>query len=158
MTDITVYIQENGMAMLVCPKCGHVHKLKAEKFKDKSRERFLAKCQCSEVLRIRLEFRGHVRKEVLLSGTYSVIEADGAVGGRVPIEVYNISGTGVGFVALGQEPQVGQKIRLNFELDNRKQSKIEKDAFVRSKQGNIIGCEFSNPGEITGDLGFYLRN
>ena len=72
--------------------------------------------------------------------------------------IYNLSRTGIGFsVSDGLELRVGQKLRLEFQLNDRKASIIVKDAVIRSVHDQIVGCEFDGRGELAGALGFYLQ-
>jgi hypothetical protein len=74
------------------------------------------------------------------------------------MQVNNISRSGVAFSVSGQHTiNVGQKVLLNFRLDDRKQTELTKKIMVITIRDNSIGCEFVNQNQIGKDLGFYLR-
>ncbi len=153
--QIKVYVQKDDRALLVCPACGHTHELDAAKFRDQTHA-LTGRCRCQNILSVSLEFRNQARKEVQLTGSFTMLSPDKGAGGSILI--YNLSRTGIGFsVISGPEPQVGQKLRLEFQLDDRKGSRISKDAVVRSVHGEMIGCAFHDQGELAGALGFYLQ-
>lgn len=155
MIPVKAYVQNNDRVLLVCPACGTTHDLDAAKFRGKGQS-LKARCRCRNILHISLDFRNQARKEVLLSGTFS--SEDATLGGSGRMTVYNLSRTGIGFaVTSGQEPWIGQKLRLEFRLDDRKQSMIVKNAVVKSLHGHIVGCEFDEYGGLAGALGFYLQ-
>lgn len=156
MIPVKAYVQKNDRVLVVCPACGTTHELDADKFRGKGHS-LKARCRCRNILNIAIDFRNQARKEVLLSGTYSSLDA--TLGGSGRMTVYNLSRTGIGFAVLsGQEPWIGQKLRLEFQLDDRKGSKIVKNAVVKSLHGSIVGCEFDEYGGLAGALGFYLQD
>ena len=156
MSSVIVYVQGIERALLVCPCCGLTHELDAAKYRNQTHA-LTARCRCLNTLSISLEFRSQVRREVQLEGSFSSLNpASSAVGDMI---IYNLSCAGIGFsVTNGQAPQVGEKVRLKFQLDDRKASVIVKKGVVRSVHGSVVGCAFDNHGELAGALGFYLRS
>ena len=53
--------------------------------------------------------------------------------------------------------RVGQKILVNFALDDQKGTTLKKMTVVRSVDDKRIGCEFRKDQAFEKDLGFYLR-
>ncbi len=152
---VKVYVQDTGRALLVCPSCGFTHELDAAKYQNQSHT-LTARCRCRNTLSILLEFRNQARKKVQLEGFFRSRNPSSPVNGSMII--HNLSCTGIGFsVMSGMEPQAGDKLSLEFQLDDRNGSTIIKNAVVKSVHGQIIGCAFDDRGELAGVLGFYLR-
>ena len=155
MIPVKVYVQDSGRALLVCPSCGLAHELDAAKYRNQSHT-LTARCRCRNTLSISLEFRSQARKEVRLEGSFRSRNPASSAGGSMII--YNLSRTGIGFSVLsGEEPRIGEKLRLEFQLDDRKAGIIIKNAVVKSVHDQIIGCAFDDHGELAGALGFYLQ-
>jgi len=78
------------------------------------------------------------------------------------LNVLNISRSGVGFTigfaVNGSHPIVpGQKVKVSFQLDNKKRTPIEKTVTVRTVEEHYIGGEFDASQAFEKDLGFYLQ-
>ena len=155
---IKIFVRDNGRALFVCPACGFTHEIDVNKYKGKGSQTLNARCKCQKVLAINFDFRGHTRKEVNLSGSFHVLDK-GMTHMKGVMMVRNISLTGVAFeVTGGAEPMVGQKIEVEFHLDDRKMSHIVKDAMVRSVNDWLVGCQFIDYGDLDPALGFYLQS
>ena len=153
---VKVYVQDHERALLVCPACGLTHELDAAKYRNQSHA-LTARCRCRNTLRISLEFRSQARKQVRLEGSFRSLNQASSASGSMAI--CNLSRAGIGFSVLsGIEPQVGEKLHLEFQLDDRKASKIIKKGVVKSVNSHIIGCAFDDHGELAGALGFYLQD
>lgn len=153
---LKVYVRSDGRARLLCPVCGFHRELDASKFRGKAAQAMNARCRCQNILSITFDFRSHKRKEVQLDGYFSSLDPDIDVSGSMT--VYNISSSGLGFeVAGSQEPMVGVRLKLQFTLDNRRHTRVEKTAIVRSVNEGMVGCEFEEDDMPNGEFGFYLR-
>lgn len=163
MTDeeripIKIFVRDNGRALFVCPSCGFTHEIDVSKYKGRGAQTLSARCRCHKVLAITFDFRGHVRKDVTLSGSFRVLDK-GMGHMKGVMMVRNLSLTGMAFeVTSGMEPMVGQKVAVEFHLDDRKMSHIEKDAVIRSTGNGLIGCQFVDYGELDPAIGFYLQS
>jgi hypothetical protein len=112
------------------------------------------KCKCKTATKVFLEFRKAFRKKVDLEGVYAKKNDDEQ---RGRIAVLNLSKKGIGFKTLAKHNlSKGDEIKVNFTLDNKTRSQIDAHAIVRSTNEDYVGCEFTDPTNLSGDLGFYL--
>lgn len=148
-----IYVSENGRATIVCPKCGLTRHTQVDRYRGKSRT-IQVKCSCGLAFPLTFEFRRFFRKRTELNGTYRMLSEGG--GGQA--HIHDISRNGIGFTVSGVHSiKVGQRALLDFTLDNRKQSRLQKEVVVRSVDRNRIGCEFNSHQAFDKDLGFYLQ-
>jgi PilZ domain len=148
------FVNTDGIAVIKCPSCSKIKNLQADKFRGKQHT-LKVRCSCGHAWSLLLDFRRHYRKETELTGTY-VLESPAIGGGR--LTVMNISRSGVGFTVTGLHTiKIGQKARLQFTLDNKKRTPIDKRVTVRAVLGNYVGCEFLEERAFEKDLGFYLQ-
>ena len=147
------FVSENGLASITCPYCGLTKQVPVTQYCGKH-QTVKVRCRCKQSFTTHLDFRQCHRKRTNLSGFYQILGAKG--GGTASIR--DISKDGIGFSVSGtHNVQVGQKIKLNFTLDNHKQTPLQKLAVVRSVHKNRVGCQFNRMQAIEKDLGFYLR-
>lgn len=148
------FVKTNDTASIQCPSCALVKNIPVGRFRD-TRHTLKTRCNCNNVFLVVLDFRRHYRKATELTGVYTVI---GSTGGGGEMHVDNISRSGVGFSVNEQHHvQVGQKVLLNFKIDDKKQTELTKKVLVKRVSNNHIGCEFINQSQIGKDLGFYLQ-
>ncbi len=156
MTNLKIYVHENNSATLICPGCGAIKHISADKFKH-GRHTIKVQCRCQQTFNVQFDFRRHYRKPVSLPGTYEIISA-GGVGGGI-IHLNNLSRGGVGFTVSGLhriEPK--QTLQIEFQLNDKKKTTIKKKALVKSVQQNLVGCQFEADVEMEKDLGFFLKS
>ena len=84
-----------------------------------------------------------------------------AAGGGI-LNILNISKLGIGFTVgysvSGSHKMIpGQKVRVAFQLDNKKKSLINKTITIRTVHDHYVGGEFDMNEAFEKDLGFYLR-
>lgn len=152
---IKLFVHDKPSALLVCPVCGFVRELDVSKYPHLGGKTVNARCRCNSVLSISFDFRNQIRRQVMLDGSFTILEP-GMDDTSGSITIHNISKKGIGFSVLGgYEPMVGQRVHLEFHLDDRKHSLVEKDCIVRSVRGDVVGCEFEND-DLGTALGFYL--
>lgn len=73
------------------------------------------------------------------------------------MHICNISRGGIGFTVSGTHKlQENQTVQLKFQLDDKKQTLLVKQVYIRSVDNNYIGCQFIDPDLIGKALGFYL--
>jgi len=148
------FVNTEGIATIKCPKCGVIKNLPATEFRGRQHT-LKVRCNCDYAWDILLDFRRHYRKKTELSGTYA-LDPPASGGGR--LTVLNISRSGVGFSIKGTHTiMIGQKARLRFTLDNRKQTPIDKHVVIKAVKAGYIGCEFIEDRAFEKDLGFYLQ-
>lgn len=152
--DITkVYVNQEGIAVLKCPACEKVKQPRVDKFKG-ARHVLKVKCTCGELFLVNLEFRKAYRKEISLTGKYTLLPEKIHQGRML---VVNISKGGVGLQIPGiHKTQEGDKLLVNFVLDDVHSSDIEKKVVVRLVEGSFVGCEFVEASHHDKAIGFYL--
>ena len=148
------FVNTDGIAIIKCPQCGLVKNLPVTQFRGRQHS-LKVRCGCNYAWDLLLDFRRHYRKKTDLTGIY-IMEPPASGGGR--LTVLNISRSGVGFSVTGLNAiKIGQKARLQFTLDNKKQTPIDKHVSIRSVKDGYIGCEFVDDRVFEKDLGFYLQ-
>ncbi len=149
-----IFVSENGFAAITCPHCGITKQAAVAGYRG-NKNVIKVRCRCGKIFTAQLEFRQHHRKPTDLPGTYNIVTDGG--GGRALIK--DLSKNGIGFVVSGiHHVRVGNKVLIDFSLDDRKQTPLRKKAVVRSVKNNRIGCEFNKDQAFEKDLGFYLRS
>jgi len=153
---IKVYVRENNIATIVCPKCRSAKHFDAGKYRHQ-RHKFSVRCRCQHVFTVQLDFRRNFRKQTSLHGTYEVL-SKGAHGGGI-IHITNISRGGLGFTVSGlHDIQKGQLVQVEFQLNDKKKTVLNKQAVIRTVDKNSIGCEFCYNTDTDKALGFFLQN
>ncbi len=149
---LKVYVTSKVTAVFPCSECGKSENKDVSKFiGHKSKIRLKYKCRCGHAFSVDLERRRSIRKNVCLSG---YMKSDT---GKHEIVVEDISQHGMK-VCLVQKLsfEIGQKIELEFILDDHHHSKIVRQVKVKKIISDMkIGCEFSN-SEHYDDLGKYF--
>ncbi len=152
------FVTLDNIATITCPQCHRAKKIDVAKYKTKTHT-IKAKCSCGHAFSALLDFRRHYRKDTNLDGTYSMISP---AFGKGAINILNISRSGVGF-AIGLSAganhamEMHQKARISFELDNRKQTIINKVITIINVNNQYVGGEFDDNQTLDKDLGFYLQ-
>ena len=146
------FVTEQGSATIVCPNCEITKNITVADYRG-NKHSIKIRCRCQQTFTIDLEFRQFHRKPTDLVGFYEISSGDG---GRAVIK--DLSKNGLGFMVSGaHNVRVGQKILVNFALDDQKGTTLKKMTVVRSVDDNRIGCEFRKDQAFEKDLGFYLR-
>jgi predicted RNA-binding Zn-ribbon protein involved in translation (DUF1610 family) len=147
------YILDENTVKIQCPKCGKPKIFMTEKFKIRGKP-YKMRCTCQNVFGVSFEFRKAYRMQSCLEGYYTLIP-ECKKWRRMDIE--DISLKGIKFKTLKRnELSIGDSIKVKFTLNNKKQSKIEKEAFIRWIRDKRIGCEFMGDDLYNRSLGFYL--
>jgi len=156
MDFLTVHVRADNSATLTCPECGLVKHFSAAPYYS-MRHMMTVRCSCKASFPILLNFRRNFRKQTNLPGTYQII-SPGSVGGGI-MQVTNISRGGAGFTVSGVHNLAkDQEILIEFQLNDKKQTILKKQAVVRSVRQNVIGCEFRGSDELDKALGFFLQS
>lgn len=155
MKIVKVFVRPDNSATIICPACNAARSASVGRYRH-AKHSLKIRCQCNAVFKVQLDFRRFYRKQTSLSGTYKVINPPGGGGGIIHIR--NISHNGLGFLVSGiHHMQVGQTIQLEFRLNDKHQSRLNKQAKIRLIDKNYIGCQFINNNVVEKALGFYLR-
>lgn len=148
-----VYIGENNMATFRCPKCDKSKTTDVSRYKHiQTAVRVKLKCPCGHAYTVLLERRKHVRKNLNLTGSF-FHEGNRSKG---TMTVLDLSRSGVRIrLAFAIEIQTGDKLNLEFTLDDKDHSVVTKEVVVRSVNDLLIGAEFTAK-EHYDKLGSYL--
>lgn len=149
-----IFVKSNDLAAIRCPECSLVKNISVARYRH-NRKSLKVRCRCRHSFAVLLDFRRHFRKPVILPGMYRLKPPANGAG---LMKTKNISRSGVGFTVSGTHPiQPGQKARIEFTLNNPKQTKLDKKVTIISVKNNFIGCAFLDNQPFEKDLGFYLR-
>lgn len=155
--DQTVFISSKNTATFRCPQCGQT------KTADVSQHATSAKritvtctCVCGHKFRCRLEKRRQYRKAVSLPGKFTLI-GEGGPADTGLMTIVDISTTGLKFkTTVSREFPTGTELRVEFSLDDRNRTHIEKRVIVRNVSGLFVGVSFHPNDSDEPALGFYL--
>lgn len=153
---IRVFLNDEKEGTFICPACNNgVIKHLGAYFQAPKAIRLKCKCKCGHVYRALVERRRIFRKPVNFSGTYYY--SSGEVTSRKgPIRVLDISQFGLQF-SLNSTPtfNVGDRIIVEFIMDERSQYKIREMGIVKDIRTNKVGMQFGF-AESNGELNLHL--
>ncbi len=149
-----VFINEKNMATFICPECQKAKTTNVAKYKHiETAIKVNCKCPCGHKYKVLLERRKFNRKELNLPGKYICLKNDD----RGLMTVADISRTGLGLrLNVERKFDKGEKLLLEFNLDDRERSFIKREVYVRSVNGLAVGCEFCRHDHQHDALGPYL--
>ncbi len=154
------FINKNNQATFVCPSCGDTKVVDVTKFLAiKKPVRFKRKCRCGQITPFLLERRQFYRKPVDIQGTCRVLKNDA----EIPVRIRDLSRSGLKIDLTADYPvEIGDKLFVEFRLDNKQRTLIQREVVVRKIEGLSLGTEFTsrdpkNPIDKAYDLaiGFY---
>jgi hypothetical protein len=151
-----IYVNPDGKVTFICPRCGSAQRESVEKYKD-HKGSIKVECTCMNVYEVKLELRKFYRKEIYLDGLYFRSSHSGDWGKMV---VRNLSMEGCGFETMKMNSLLvtGEEIKVEFALDDRRNSTVRKKAIILKVEGRNVGCKFLDPpGSYNPELGFYLK-
>jgi hypothetical protein len=152
-----VYVNVENIAVFECPKCGTT---RTANMTDKKHlgGSIKTKCTCNKcehtfVVTVVMEMRRKFyRKETNLAGEYYT--PDNRIKGVM--RVCDVSLTGVRMnVNDKKDLKVGQKLVLEFILDDKLRSEIKRNVIIRKIENMFINCEFEVVDQY-GRLASYL--
>ncbi len=148
-----VYIGNNDMATFKCPACNKTKTTNVSRYKSiKKAVRVKLNCPCGHSYTVLLERRKHIRKNLQLPGALVTLK-DGKRGAMV---ITDLSRSGVHIkLNIKTDINVGDKLMLEFTLDDTQRSQITKEVIVRSIRDLDIGAEFISKDHYD-KLGSYL--
>jgi hypothetical protein len=154
--ETRVFINDQGQGSFICPACnkGAIRDL-SEFLQIPTVVRLKCKCSCGSVYRVLVERRRHFRKPVNLVGMFFFQDNRGhPVKGL--IKVHDISQSGIRF-SVNSIPdfKVGDRLTIEFTLDDEDRSQIREAGTVRRIHTNIVGMTFNHTDHY-GKLGQYL--
>lgn len=150
-----VFVGAKSFVLFSCPKCNKTTKEQTGPYKG-AKGPVNISCPCGHKYDVVIEFRRGIRKIARIDGIY-FSAADASVWGKMFVK--NISLHGCGFETLKTNPfHPDDEIKIEFQLDDARQSLIKKIALVRSVDKKYVGCQFvEEAGGFDPELGFYLR-
>jgi hypothetical protein len=140
-----VFILKDNKAKIVCPQCnksriidvsGEIDSYKAARLKHK--------CTCGYLHTVLLERRKRYRKKTNLPGIL-IYSISGEKAATCSMIVKDISRAGIGFELknnVKSDFNIGDKISVEFHLDDKPRSLIKKEAIIKHIHGPFIGAEF----------------
>jgi hypothetical protein len=153
----TVYISSTNHATFTCPECEATKTVDVTRYAQMDQTvRVKSKCSCGNTWTSVLEKRKVYRKGVRLPGIFTHIVDNNPVE-KGSMEVTDISAGGLKIKIL--EPvdlRTNDKLRVEFQLDDARQTQISKDVLVKNIDGVYIGVAFSRAESDDPALGFYL--
>jgi hypothetical protein len=156
----TVFPRDDGLALITCPQCGRQDTVPLEQF-DKLGNAIAVDCSCRQKFTAVLEKRRAYRKQVHLSGYFTL----GEDSGDTPLKesfwgqmvVVDLSKNGLRFTTEKADLlRRGEILTVRFNLDNSNQSPINKTARIISINGYAVGCQFEGDDSYDITLGFYF--
>lgn len=155
-----IFLSSDDLAVIECPRCRKTKLTDVSRFKRVGRKVNLkARCPCGHVFTVALERRRHYRKVSNFPGIFKVTTP-----GKTPVSgtmtVRDLSLLGVK-LKLNVPPAIekGDKLLVEFHLDDARRSLIKKEVIVRSIAESVVGVEFCpdpHAGEADRQLGFYF--
>ena len=155
--DQTVFISSNNTATFRCPECGQAKTADVSQHAASNKKiTVTCTCVCGHKFRCRLEKRRQYRKAVNLPGKFILLGKDGPADTGL-MTIVDISTTGLKFkTTVPREFPAGTELRVEFSLDDRNRTLMEKRVIVRNVNGPNVGASF-HPSEAEDPaLGFYL--
>jgi len=158
MSIKTLSVNAKGMVALNCPFCGDGSMKQANSLPNGNQPTGISvSCSsCGKTYVIQIDFRQFFRKQTSFDGFYSNWSSR-------PFRKDDRCRSFPRWLRFhylrGHSLSPDDRIKLVFNLDDAKHTRVEKDAAVRAVKGtHQIGCEFAPTASgYDPDIGFYLR-
>lgn len=152
-TPKKVFVGQNNIATFQCPKCNKSKTADVSRYMNIDvAVRFKPKCPCGYSYTVLLERRKHVRNNLNLPGRYSFSKGNE----RGSALIVDLSQSGLRIkLNFKIDIQVGDKLTVEFNLDDAEESNIRKEMVVRSINDLHLGTEFVSKDHYD-KLGSYL--
>ncbi len=154
-----VFITSNDTATFVCPQCGNTSIVNVAKYAGTSKKVSVnCNCNCGHLFKVILEKRRQYRKETNIPGMYFYRMENGDIDKGI-MRVVDISSNGLKLkLNVERKFKGGEMLRVEFHLDDKRRTFIEKRVIVRNAHKNLVGTSFApNEGDDPA-LGFYLMS
>lgn len=154
-----VFITSKNTATFVCPECGNTSIANVSKYAAIDKKVTVnCRCICGHNFKVSLEKRRQYRKETDLPGVYFYEMGHGDVDKGI-MRIVDISSNGFK-LKLNVERQFkgGEKLRVEFHLDDKRRTFIQKEVIVRNVFKNLVGTSFAPTEGDDPALGFYLMS
>lgn len=155
--DQTVFISSNNTATFRCPSCGKAKTTDVSPYAATDKKITVnCTCACGHHFRCRLEKRKQYRKGADLPGKFTLLGKNGPEDTGL-VRVVDISTTGLKLkMTVPRSLPVGARLLVEFRLDDRKRTPMEKHVIVRNVIGPHVGASFHPSEPDDPALGFYL--
>jgi hypothetical protein len=153
MDVMTIDVAAKDSINLVCAKCGNEKQITVSKLPDAGRI-YKVKCKCTHVFSVAFNRRKYNRKRTNIIGSYA---SKHSLADNI-INITDISRGGLAFVRTDTSMiAVGDKLTINFTLDNTERDSITCTALIRNILGKKVCVEFLDMRKgMQTTLGFYL--
>ncbi len=152
-----VFISSKNTATFICPECSNAKTVDVSRYAT-TQQKVTVKCRCGcgHHFEVILEKRRQYRKTTDLPGTYFYQRANGEID-KGNMRVVDISSTGLKLkLSVARDFAVGDALRVEFHLDDKRRTFLEKKVIVRNVQNNLVGTAFAQSEGEDPHLGFYL--
>ena len=153
----TVFISSTNTATFRCPQCGQAKTADVSQYATTDKKISVnCTCVCGHTFRCRLEKRRQYRKGANLPGKFTLLGEKGPKDTGL-VNIVDISTTGLKLkLAVPRDFPIGTTLLVEFRLDDRKRTPMEKRVIVRNVSGLHVGASF-HPNDVDDPaLGFYL--
>lgn len=152
--DQRVKITTLDTARLTCPECSQTRILQLSEYKLSKRfNRVKYTCNCGHTYMAILEKRSGREKTISLAGTFSTTGKEQLTGRMV---IIRLNSDGLTLRTNTDEKLLpGITLKVEFVLDDPKQSVVTKDVRIQAKKGRYLTAEFIKK-EHFDNLGPYL--
>jgi len=155
-----VFVSSDNTITFKCPKCNQPKTVDVLNYKNLEKaERVKVKCSCENIYYVLIEKRKQFRKTTNFPGTYTHIVSD-IPKNKGTMVVTDVSRTGLR-IKLNSKTEffLGDKIIVEFHLDDKNRSLIKKECIIKKDFGLEFGIEFisvhpSDPSDRA--IGFYM--
>jgi hypothetical protein len=155
--DQHTFISSNNTATFRCPECGKTRTTDVSQYAAIDKKITVnCTCTCGHRFRCRLEKRKQYRKNANFPGKFKVLSEDGTEDTGL-LTVVDLSTTGLK-LKMNVPPAfpIGARLLVEFRLDDRKRTPMEKRVIVRNISGLFVGAAFHPNEPDDPALGFYL--
>ena len=145
MTDTTqkIFLSGDDKASFKCPKCNVSKEADVSKYKNiETSVTLKIKCPCGNEYSVILERRKYYRKNTRISGKFTFSPLIGE-DQKSSMTVMDISKGGLKF-QMESTPlfQKGDILEVEFNLDNKNNTLIRKQVYVRNIKNGLVNVEF----------------
>lgn len=154
-----IYITNSNQATFICPKCEKTKTVDVTKYAQMDQTvKVKSKCTCGHTWISVLEKRKQYRKGVDLVGVYIYI-VNGKEVDRGNMTIIDLSAGGVKLrLKVARDFNLGDLLKIEFRLDDNKNTQMTKTVVIRNISGEYIGAAFRDTDPYDPVLGFYLMS
>lgn len=153
MDEIRIFATDN-LATFICPKCEVSRTANVKKLlKSEIKIKINCKCKCGHQFKAIIERRKFFRKDIELPGFFYSLNDQK----KTFMVVWDISRSGckLKINPMNNTFSAGERVYIEFNLDDSSNSLIRKEATIRTSKGKYIGLEFDSIEQYD-KLGRYL--